>query len=89
MKLFNGMKLRNALRLAKQNGAEVSKPNATGEVSCKAPTMQKRALVSNHKKDAPRSLVTWLRRLLDGGDCDGSRCGSCARSDFCRVGFAT
>ena len=58
-----GMDLYHALRVALALGATVTKPRRTGEWVFRHPRLTKPCRVDGHRKDAPRHLTVWLRRL--------------------------
>lgn len=67
--IHDGMNLRESLAHAHRLGATVIKPRRTGEVRIQHPLMPKPVLANGRRKDSPRKVTAWLRRLeqLVGG----------------------
>lgn len=60
-----GINQRDALRLAKALGADVAIARRTGEVVVSHPRVTLKVRINSRRKDTPRALVVWLRRLLE------------------------
>ena len=64
-----GMNMREALALARELGCSVEIARGTGEVLVRHPSRPTEVLrVNARRKDAPRNLTSFLRRLEGGAD---------------------
>jgi len=63
--VFSGMNQRAALRIARKLGATVRCVRRTGEIRVSHPALPDTVKFPNssRRKDSPRSLTQWLRRL--------------------------
>lgn len=61
--IHDGMNLRESLAHARRLGASVVHPRRTGEVRLQHPLMPKPVLANSRRKDSPRKVTAWLRRL--------------------------
>lgn len=61
--LHDGLNLRESLAHARRLGATVTHPRRTGEVRLQHPAMAKPVLANGRRKDSPRKVVAWLRKL--------------------------
>jgi hypothetical protein len=59
----HGMNLRQALAAATNLGCDVKKLRRTGEVIVSHPSIPLRVVVNSRRKDCPRQLSAFLRRL--------------------------
>jgi hypothetical protein len=57
--------MREAVRLAKDLGADVEIASGTGEYLIRHRAMGIVQRVNSRRKDTPRSLVVWLRKLSE------------------------
>jgi len=63
--LVSGLDLRKAKEWAHRLGATVEPVRKTGEYRFRHPVMPKPCRVNGHRKDAPRHLCVWLKRLAE------------------------
>lgn len=61
---FSGMNAREALRIARELSCTIYVPRRTGEIVVTHPLIPLRVRISCRRKDAPRSLTTYLQRLM-------------------------
>jgi hypothetical protein len=61
--LVSGLDLHKAIQAARRQGATVEEIRRTGEYRFRHPLMPKPCRVDGHRKDTPRHLIVWLRRL--------------------------
>lgn len=61
--VHRGMSLADAKTLARRRGATVEPIHRTGELRFYHPRLGALGAVNARRKDAPRRLVVWLRRL--------------------------
>lgn len=64
-RVYLGMALRDALRLAERLGCRVVDVRGTGEIRVSHGSMARRVRLNARRRDAPRRLVDYLRHLLD------------------------
>lgn len=61
--ILHGINLIDAERIARILGCEVASRHRTGERRMSHPSMPKSVVYNHRRKDAPRSLIAWLRRV--------------------------
>jgi hypothetical protein len=59
-----GMNLNKAIYVANSLGAMIECVRRTGELRFRHPWLEKPCRVDGHRKDAPRHLCVWLRKLI-------------------------
>lgn len=62
---LSGWNLRDALAFARRLGCEIHCPRRTGELRVSHPSQRRSVRVNARRKDAPRELTTFLRRVYD------------------------
>lgn len=60
----SGANLRDCIRFAEQRGCVVEPRNATGEIVFSHVNVRGCVVVNRRRKDAPRSLTQWLRKVV-------------------------
>jgi hypothetical protein len=63
--MTSGMDLRKALRAARKAGCLVVKIKATGEVRVSHPKVRITVRVNGRRKDAPRALTNFIKKVGD------------------------
>src|SRR5688500_16569560 len=58
-----GLNLRDALQVAARAGCSIKKLRGTGEIIVEHPRDLRRVRINGRRKDSPRSLTRFLRRL--------------------------
>ena len=58
-----GVNLNKAIQLAEKLGSRIHPIRRTGEVRFEHPLAVRRCVVNARRKDAPRHLIGWLRRV--------------------------
>jgi len=63
-RLPHGSNLKKVLRDLRTRGCDVQKVRRTGEIRVRHPSAKKPVRVNGRRKDAPRELTSFLRKLL-------------------------